>query len=236
MTLPPGSMPTVAILAGGLASRLRPLTETVPKSMIPVLGRPFLEHQLVLLREQGFTDIVCCIGFLGEQIRETFGDGSRFGVRLRYSVDGETLRGTGGALLAAMALLSEPFLVLYGDSYLAVPFGPILRAFDQQRYDGLMAVFRNGNQFDRSNVIFREGRIIEYNKKQFVPEMEHIDWGLGILKKTAFDPFRDRTAFDLAEVYENLVVRGRLMGYEVFERFYEIGSFAGIASLEAKLR
>lgn len=227
----------VAIIAGGLATRLRPLTETVPKAMVPIHGRPFMEHQLELLASNGFEEAVVLIGFLGEQIRDHFGDGSGFGLRLAYSEDGETLRGTGGALRKALPLLTDPFLCIYGDSYLDVPYRPILQDFlrGDARNEGLMTVYRNQGLYDTSNVHFSDGRIVRYDKKDRTSEMKHIDWGLGILRKVAFDPFKARDTFDLAEVYENLVRRGVLQGFEVFERFYEVGSFDGIRDLEEKI-
>src|SRR5512136_2352765 len=119
MTLP------VAILAGGLATRLRPITEQIPKSLLEVAGRPFAEHQLELLRRRGFTEIVLCVGYLGEQIRDILGDGARWGMRLQYAFDGDRLLGTGGALRRALPLLGEAFLVVYGDSFLECDYGTI---------------------------------------------------------------------------------------------------------------
>jgi N-acetyl-alpha-D-muramate 1-phosphate uridylyltransferase len=231
---------SVAILAGGLATRLRPLTDDIPKAMVPILGRPFLEHQLELLREHGLTRVVLCLGYRGAQVQEHFGDGSRFGVELEYSYDGPTLLGTGGALRQALPLLSDPFVVLYGDSYLLADYAGVIRAFTDARGQaspplGLMTVFENRDERDRSNVIFRDGAIEVYDKQRRDPEMRHIDWGLGLLTKAAFDHFPTDAPFDLADVYAALVRARRLLGYEVSQRFYEAGSFDGIRDLEAFL-
>ena len=229
-----GSIP-VAILAGGLATRLGPLTQKVPKVLLPVAGRAFLAHQLELLREQGFRRVVLCVGHLGETVREQFGDGSGWGLKLEYSFDGSVLLGTGGALRQARPLLGDPFFVLYGDSYLPIEFGPVAECFAECGRLGLMTVFRNDGLYDTSNVIFREGEIAVYDKKARLPEMKHIDYGLSLFRAAAFDGWPEDQPFDLADVMQNLLARGQLAAFEVGQRFYEIGSPAGLAELEAFL-
>jgi NDP-sugar pyrophosphorylase family protein len=226
----------VAILAGGLATRLRPLTEKVPKVLLAVAGKPFLAHQLDLLQAQGISRVVLCVGYLGEMIEREFGDGRAWGVRLDYSFDGPVLLGTGGALQKARPLLGEKFFVLYGDSYLPIDFRPIADCVERSGKLGLMTVFHNLNRFDTSNVWFGEGRIKVYDKKNRLPQMQHIDYGLSVFSAAAFDEYPKGTAFDLAELMGRLVARKQLAGYEVPERFYEIGSPAGLAELEALLR
>lgn len=226
----------VAILAGGLATRLQPITEKIPKSLVPVAGEPFLAHQLRRLRAQGVTQAVLCVGHLGEMIEREFGDGREWGVKLSYSFDGPTLLGTGGALRQALPLLGDFFFVLYGDSYLPVEFAPIAAAWRESGQRGLMTVFRNEDAWDASNVWFEKGQIWRYDKRERVPQMQHIDYGLGVLTAAAFEDRRENTAFDLADVQRELVARGQLAGYEVFQRFYEIGSHSGLAELEALLR
>jgi NDP-sugar pyrophosphorylase family protein len=149
----------VAILAGGLATRLRPITEKIPKSLVPVAGKPFLAHQLELLHSRGIRRAVLCIGYLGEMIQHEFGDGAKFGVKLDYSFDGQKLLGTGGAIKRALPLLADEFFVLYGDSYLPVDYAPIAQFFHQSGKPGLMTVFRNEGKFDTSNVVLAEGEI-----------------------------------------------------------------------------
>src|ERR1039457_437575 len=230
MSLPISEIP-VAILAGGLATRLRPITEKIPKSLVPVAGRPFLAHQLEMLHARGLRHAVLCIGFLGEMIQRDFGN-EAFGIKLDYSFDGEKLLGTGGALKRALPKLGEEFFVLYGDSYLPLPYAPVAEFFHHSGKLGLMTVYRNEGKYDTSNVVFRDGEIIVYDKKLKSPEMKHIDYGLSLFKASAFDAYPAGQPFDLAEVMGRLVREKQLAGYEVRERFCEIGSPAGLAELE----
>jgi NDP-sugar pyrophosphorylase family protein len=218
----------VAILSGGRATRLRPATEKVPKALLPVAGRPFLAHQLDLLRKRGIERVVICAGYLGEMIRERFPD-------LEYSFDGPALLGTGGAVRKALPLLGDTFFVLYGDSYLPADYGAVAEAFARAGRPALMTVFRNEGRWDTSNVEFRDGEIVVYDKRAPTPAMLHIDYGLSVLTPRAFDGLATKTPLDLAEVLQKLVAAGDLAGYEVRERFYEIGSMAGLAELEALL-
>jgi N-acetyl-alpha-D-muramate 1-phosphate uridylyltransferase len=226
----------VAILAGGFATRLRPITEKIPKSLVPIAGKPFLAHQLELLRSRGIRRAVLCIGYLGEMIQRDFGDGKNFGVQLDYSFDGPKLLGTGGAIKRALPLLGEKFFALYGDSYLPIDYAPIADFFHRSGKRGLMTVFRNEGKYDTSNVVFRNGEIVVYDKKNRLPEMRHIDFGLSLFEVAAFEKFPADAPFDLAEVMQKLVREKQLAGYEVRERFYEIGSPAGLAELESLLQ
>ena len=226
---------SVAILAGGLATRLRPITEEIPKSLIEVAGEPFICHQLKYLRKQGINSVVLCIGFLGEMIQEVVGDGSRWGMQVSYSPDGLTLLGTGGALRQALPLLGEHFFILYGDSYLPIEFSDVEKTYAASEKKGLMTILRNQNQWDKSNVEFDVGQIIEYNKTVIRPQMHYIDYGLGLLQSAILQAYPARQSFDLSKVYNDLSLAGELAGYEVFERFYEIGSHQGIADTQAYL-
>jgi NDP-sugar pyrophosphorylase family protein len=221
----------IAILAGGLATRMRPLTAATPKALLDVNGEPFIAHQLRLLAAWGAARAVLCTGFLGEQIEAFVGDGARFGLQVAYSPDGDRLLGTGGALKRALPLLGERFLVVYGDSYLPCDAAAAVRAFDASGKSALMTVLRNEGRWDASNVVFRDGRIVAYDKKARSPEMQHIDYGLGAFDARAFaDVPADRPAC-LADLYQDLLARGELAGHEVGERFYEIGSFQGLEEL-----
>ena len=226
----------VAILAGGFATRLRPITEKIPKSLIFVAGKPFLAHQLELLRSRGLRRVVLCVGHLGEMIQRDFGDGSQFGVRIDYSFDGPKLLGTGGAIKQALPLLGGNFFVLYGDSYLPIEYRPVADFFQHSDKLGCMTVYRNEGRHDTSNVVFRNGQIEVYDKKNRTSEMKHIDYGLSLFKSAAFDLFPADKPFDLAEVMGKLVREKQLAGYEVYERFYEMGSPAGLAELETLLK
>jgi len=171
----------IAILAGGIATRLRPITEKIPKALVPVAGEPFIKRQLGYLRSQGIDRAVLCVGYLGDQIEAVVGDGRSLGMEVRYSFDGERLLGTGGALRRALPLLGEAFFVLYGDSFLPIDFGEVENAFHASGKPALMTVLRNGNRWDKSNVLFVGGNLEEYNKRAPRPEMEHIDYGLSVL-------------------------------------------------------
>jgi len=225
----------VAILCGGLATRLRPVTATIPKSLIPVNGEPFLAHQLRLLDRAGFERVVLCVGFLGEQIRDFAGD--RFGQRLEisYSFDGPKLLGTAGAIHRAFPYLDPSFLVLYGDSYLPCDYRKVEDDFTRSRKSGLMTVYRNEGKYDSSNVEFANGQILRYDKKSKSPGMQYIDYGLGVFDKAAFGGLPADEPSDLAGVYRRLLERNDLAASEVEDRFYEIGSLEGIRDLERYL-
>jgi len=226
----------VAILAGGLATRLRPITETIPKALVPVAGRPFAEHQAELLREQRVTDVVWLVGYRADQIEAVLGDGSRWGMRFTYVHDGPALLGTGGAIRRARPRLGRAFFVMYGDSYLECDFSAVERAFIDGARSGLMTVFRNEGRFDTSNVEFSNGRILKYDKRHRTPEMRHIDWGLGVFRAEAFAGYPEDRPLDLAQVYQDLLAKNDLTGYEVTERFYEVGSPQGLADTEEHVK
>jgi D-sedoheptulose 7-phosphate isomerase len=226
----------VAILAGGLATRLQPLTATTPKSLVLVGGEPFIAHQVRMLQRKGVRRIVLCTGHLGERIEGFVGDGARFGVHVDYSSDGDRLLGTGGALRKAAPLLGEAFLVLYGDSYLDCDYAAVEESFLRSGKAALMTVFRNQGQWDASNVLFEDGRIVRYSKVDRSPAMAHIDYGLGAIQTGALESMVPAdAAYDLTECYRDLLARRELAAYEVPERFYEIGSFEGIRELEQRL-
>lgn len=225
----------VAILAGGLATRLRPITQTIPKALIEVAGKPFVAHQLQYLRQQGITSVTFCIGYLGAMIQEYVGDGSHWDINVSYSPDGAVLLGTGGALKQALPMIGENFFVLYGDSYLPINYADVQKAFIDSNQLGLMTVLKNKNKWDRSNVQFELGKLIEYNKEVVNPRMHYIDYGLGVLQASVLSGYPNGVPFDLSIVYNKLSMRQQLVGYEVFDRFYEIGSIQGIADAQTYL-
>jgi NDP-sugar pyrophosphorylase family protein len=223
----------IAILAGGMATRLRPVSATLPKALVDVAGKPFLVRQLEYLAAQGFQRVVLCVGYRAEQIQAAIGDGARFGLDVRYAFDGDTLLGTGGALRRALPLLGEAFFVTYGDSWLPVSYAPIERAFYASGKPALMVVLENGDRWDKSNVLFRHGELTEYNKRDPSPAMRHIDYGIGVLSASVLMGHAPDQAFDLAETYHALSLAGDLAGYEVTQRFYEIGSPQSLAEAVA---
>lgn len=223
----PRLMPAV-VLAGGLATRLRPTTETIPKALVEIAGQPFLWHQLQLLKRHGIDHVVLLVGYLGEMIRKRFGNGLELGVSLEYSFDGPTLLGTAGAIRHALPLLPEEFFVIYGDSYLTCEYRSVQQAFRRNSAPGLMTIYRNDNLFDVSNVEYDGTRILTYDKRVRTPAMHHIDYGLGVFERRVFSSLPPETVCDLASVYQDLLREGRLAAFEVQERFYEIGSPDGL--------
>jgi NDP-sugar pyrophosphorylase family protein len=227
------------ILAGGRGVRMQPLTDTMPKALLPVRGRPFVAHQLGWLRDQGVERVLFCIGYRGDQLREFVGDGRAWELSARYVDEGDELRGTAGALRLAHdeGALEDSFFVLYGDSYLPVELEPIWRAFAASGAPALMAVFRNENRWDASNVKYADGRVLEYDKgKAGSAGFEWIDYGLSVLSRDLVAeriPPREET--DLADLYRELSRDGVLAGFEVRERFYEVGSPDGLRELEQLL-
>jgi N-acetyl-alpha-D-muramate 1-phosphate uridylyltransferase len=228
-------MMDVAILAGGLGTRLAPATQTIPKALIDINGEPFIAHQLRLLRSRGIERVVLCVSYLGEMIQDFVQDGSAFDLSVRYSFDGPELRGTAGAIRQALPMLGGEFFVTYGDSYLPCDYRAIGSAFQSSGKQGLMTVFRNEGRWDTSNVELAGQDIIKYDKKNRTAGMHHIDYGLGVFRQEAFLTLDSEKYYDLAQLYQDLVASGELAAFEVHERFYEIGSWAGISELTAML-
>ena len=222
----------VAILCGGLATRLGPITKSVPKALISIHGEPFLEHQLRLLQSSGIEQVVLCVGHFGEMIRDYVGDRFKSRLRISYSFDGPKLLGTAGAIRRALNHLGERFLVLYGDSYLPCDYGRVAASFADSGKRGLMTVYRNEGRFDASNIEFIDGRIVNYDKRTKTAEMLYIDYGLGAFHSSVFADLDPDEVCDLASIYRQLLEAGDLAGYEIRERFYEIGSPQGIKDLE----
>ncbi len=218
----------VVILAGGLATRLRPITETIPKALVEINGEPFLAHQLRLLRRNGVERVVMSVAYKGEMIQEFAGDGSSYGLQIEYVFDGPTYLGTGGAIRNALPHLGGEFLTLYGDSYLTCDFAAMQMAFTASRRQALMTVYRNEGLFDTSNVEFAGGRIVRYDKRERTAAMRHIDYGLGAFHASAFAGYPAGEALDLATVFQDVLRAGQLAAFEVTERFYEIGTPEGI--------
>jgi NDP-sugar pyrophosphorylase family protein len=219
---------TVAILAGGLATRLRPMTETVPKSLLEVSGEPFAVHQLRLLQSKAIRHIVFCVGHLGELIQSAIGDGGALGLQVDYSFDGPALLGTAGAVRNALPKLADSFFVMYGDSYLPCDYAAIAQTFKTAGVLGMMTVFRNEGKWDTSNVEFEAGKIVAYSKTDRTPRMRYIDYGLGVFRAEAFRDLPAGKVCDLTELYTDLLRRKQLAAFEVQERFYEIGSPEGL--------
>ena len=218
----------VLILAGGLASRLQNLTKAKPKALIEIQDEPFIFHQLRYLKSQGIDKVVVSIGHLGAQIQEVVQDGKSFGLEVYYSEDGAKLLGTGGAVKKAIPLLGDEFFIQYGDSFLPIDYVDVQNKFQDSSPPALMTIIKNNNQWDISNVSFRDGKITEYNKETPKKGMEYIDYGLGAFRAEVFNSWPSNEKFDLSRVYNQISLSGQLNGLEVFQRFYEIGSLSGI--------
>jgi len=227
------------ILAGGLGTRMRPLTETVPKTLLPVSGTPFAHYQLSWLARHGVREVVYCVAVLGDQVRDYVGDGSRWGLAVRYAEDGDELRGTAGALRRALdaGLLHDWFLVLYGDSFLPFDFRRLGTAFQGQSRPAMMAVHHNHGRWDTGNVYYADGIVHLYRKAvggESLPGMDYIDYGVTALRAgIVAERVAPGTKHDLSALYHNLSREGRLAGLEVTQRFYEIGSPAGLRDFES---
>lgn len=218
----------VVILAGGQATRLRPLTEETPKSMLMIQGRPFVEYQLDFLKKSGVTSIVLCIGYLGEQIEDYLGDGRKFRVNIRYSSESEQLLGTAGALKKAERLLEDPFFTMYGDSYLSLDFADIMSFFKSQNKLALMTVYKNYDQYERSNTVIEGDLVKEFSKKGKIKGMVYIEYGANIFRKEALELIPENQPYSLEELFPELIRREELLAYEARERFYQIGSPEGL--------
>lgn len=224
----------VCILAGGRGSRLGDVVASTPKPLLPVAGRPFLFHQLDLLKRHGAERVVLSIGYLGDQIRNAIGDGSNFGLDVRYSEDGPAPIGTAGAIRKAAPLLGERFLVLYGDTYLRIDYADVDQAAVRSGLPALMTVLRNEGRWDASNVEYSNNRVLRYDKETPDPTMAYIDYGLSVLTQAALD-CTDPAATDLAALFKSLAEGGLLAGYQASKRFYEIGTPAALSEASAFL-
>jgi N-acetyl-alpha-D-muramate 1-phosphate uridylyltransferase len=220
------------ILAGGLGTRLRPLTETVPKALIPVRGRPFVDYQLDLLKKSDIDDFVFCVGHLGEMIQRHLGDGSAYGCSIRYSYDGPRLLGPAGALRRAERLLQDRFFVTYGDAYLRAPYGDMMDALGSSGKLAVMSVYRNENKFGKSDIVVKGGAVVGYDKSNRVEGMDWINYGVTALRKEALVLIPDGEFCDEEAFYWSLIKRKELLAFEVKERFYEIGTPASLSEFE----
>jgi len=218
----------VAILAGGLATRLRPLTVKIPKSLLQIQNKPFLEYQLDFLKRGGVKDIVLCVGYLGEQIKRHFGNGKEFGVNISYSHEDKNLLGTAGALKNAQNLLQDTFFTMYGDSYLFLDFSAIMSYFKSQDKLALMTVYKNHDRYDKSNTVIAGNLVKYYSKKEKSEGMVYIEYGANIFKKEILEFIPEGQPYTLEALFPRLIEQEQLLAYEVHKRFYQIGSPEGL--------
>jgi N-acetyl-alpha-D-muramate 1-phosphate uridylyltransferase len=227
-------IPPVCVLAGGLGRRLGKRVRDIPKPLLEVAGEPFLIHQLRLLAAHGAREVILCVGYRGEQIESRIGE-QRFGITIRYSFDGPGLEGTLGAVRKAVPLLGERFLVLYADTYLRIDYAAVARIWCESGLPAVMTVLRNDDRWDTSNAVYRDSKVVRYDKRTPTPEMHWIDYGLGGLTVRTLDRV-PTSEDDLAVLYGRLAEAGELLGFEAYERFYEIGSEQALAETDAFLR
>lgn len=222
----------VVILSGGLASRLKPISDSIPKSLIEINKKPFLEWQLQFLEKNGCKQVVLCVAHLSSSIENYIQSRPKSQIEINFSNDGAKQLGTGGAIVKARKLLSSEFLVLYGDSYLPINFNEVSDFFLQSNKLGLMTVKKNDLGYEQSNVIFENGMVKAYRKNIPDPNMKFIDFGLNAFKSSVFDDLNADQYIDLSTIQANLATRNELIGYEVHENYYEVGSFSGIKDFE----
>jgi len=222
----------IALICGGLGKRMHPVTYSKPKSLINVCGKPFIEHQLELLRFSGFKNVVICAGHFGKQIQDFVGNGNRWELNINYSFDGDYQIGTGGALIKALNLLGKEFFVIYGDSYLPINFHIIYDFFKKSNSLAVMAIYENNNKFDKSNVkYYEDGNNIYYSKND-TNEMIYIDYGVSIIRSSLLEDYKyNQMYIDLSQIFEEFSKNKLIKGYEVHDRFYEIGSFKGLSDI-----
>jgi N-acetyl-alpha-D-muramate 1-phosphate uridylyltransferase len=218
----------VVILCGGQSTRLSPLTEKRPKSMIEVLGKPFIDHQLTLLKKNNVTKVILCIGKYGDQIWDYVKDGLNWGLSVKYSDDGEKLLGTGGALLNARPILPDEFIVMNGDSYLDIDYNTIVTKFHHKGKPILMTVYPiKGTNFV-GNVCVRHNKIVDYNKSGKNRDMNYIDYGITPMKKWLLDYFPSGDAFDFGQIYSQMIQEHGVSCYQSPKIFHEIGTHDGL--------
>lgn len=228
--------PPVIILAGGTATRLGALSQQIPKAMVEVAGAPFIDHQLRLLAEKGITEVVLSVSHLAEQIENFVRDGKQYELDVTYAYDGPIRLGTGGAIKAALHMVPDDFAILYGDTFLDIDYKPVFTAYKTSCQLGLMTVLLNDDNWDKSNVRYQNGIIEVYSKGDSLAGMRHIDYGLSILSKKCFDDFPEGQNFDLTEVFQRRINEGQMAGYEVQQRFFEIGTPSSLRETEHYLK
>ncbi len=230
-------LPQLVILAGGKGTRLRALAGDLPKALMPVAGRPFIDHQLSLLADRGAHRILLCLGVGAEQIESHVGHGSQWGLHVDYVHESaDNLAGTGGALTQALPALEDEFGVLYGDSYLPINYRAAYEAFTSSQAKALMTVYKNQGRWDKSNTRIDGNRVSFYSKSAPPGTADYIDYGLSYYRRTVIEKYRDyATPFDLSIILSDLVASNDLAAFEVNERFYEIGQPEGWAELDALL-
>lgn len=216
-------------MAGGLATRLRPLTNDIPKSLILIQGKPFLQYQIELLTRYDIKDIVLCVAYMGKKIEDYFGDGNKFGVKITYSYEKNKLLGTGGALKLVEPYLNENFFLLWGDSYVRLNYKEMhdFHLKNTNDFDVTIAIFYNIRNYDKSNIIYERGRIKKYEKNS-KDEMKYIDAGIMVFNKKILKRIPSGKVFQIEDLFHKLAKEEKLKPFLIKKRYYEIGSLKGL--------
>ena len=226
----------VAILAGGKGSRLRPLTYQIPKPMISILGKPFLQYQLELIESFGINKVLLLVSYLGRQIEEYFGSGSKFGLNIEYSYEKNPL-GTGGALKNAEEKLAEKFLLLNGDTFLSIDYEKLMEYFHQCDKIGVITVYNNSEKIASNNIALAKSNVVVgYNKKDF-QGMTHVDAGVVAFKKEILNLIPKAQVCSLEEeIFPMLIEKKELIAYPTSQRFYDMGNSKELKVIKEALR
>jgi len=214
----------IAIICGGLATRLKKVSKTVPKSMIEINGKPFLQYQIEMLKKQKIKDIVLCVGHLSEKIESYFGNGSKFGVNIKYSYDKDKLLGPIGAVKNAESLLEDEFFIMYGDSYIFVDFKKVYEFYKKQQKLACMVVYKNENKYDKSNLAVEKNMVVAHKDDSKGHDIDYIDYGTSILNKKSLDFIPKNEFFSTEKFFKILILKNELLAYVVKKRFYHIGT------------
>lgn len=225
----------VVILAGGKGTRLAPLTHDIPKPMVSVRGRPFLEHLIELFKCFSFTDVLILACYLGEQIEDYFGDGDSFDVRIRYSYEKLPL-GTGGALKNANSMLDEAFLLVNGDTFLPIDYHVLVSRFKQLCKSAMIVAYNGLEPIAVNNLKIEHGSIVAYNKDN--PDgMTHLDAGVIAMKKEVLKLIESGCVCSLEkQIFPKLIADGQLAAFETQQKFYDMGTFRGLDVIQGVLK
>jgi NDP-sugar pyrophosphorylase family protein len=223
-------------LAGGLGTRLKPITEKIPKAMAEINGKPFLFYFLNMLKKRGFVRILLLVGHFGECIKGYLKNGDEFGLSVSYSTE-DKLLGTGGAIKKAEDKIDSEFLLINGDTYLDFNYSDFIDTFKRINKKGLLCVFPNKNFEFKNNILIDDSnRIIGYNKDK-LGGLNGVDAGVAIFKKEVLKLIRFDEKISLEEsVYQNLIEEGQLSAYLTRNKFLDIGSFSMLRKAKKVLK
>ncbi len=216
-------------MAGGLATRIRPLTNEIPKSLVSIEERPFLQYQIELLTCYGIKDIILCVSYMGKKIENCFGDGNKYNARIIYSYEKEKLLGTGGALKLAEKNLKENFFLIWGDSYVNLNYKEMhdFHLKNSDNFDVTIAIFYNIRNYDKSNIVYKSGKIKKYEKNS-TDKMKYIDAGVMVINKKLLLRIPPGKVFQIENLFTKLAKEEKIKPFLIKKRYYEVGSLKGL--------